>query len=558
MMTPDQAKLLLTSLLNRIASDRARYLGLVSDQEIEALSAFSAAPAQSPIAPAESKSVPQLPPLDAQPQVALQSVGAAIGNPDVVLCIDFGTAKSKAFAARDTGEGDPDLFDLGIGVKDGDIDGAVFSAASALWISDGGRIFVGSEAIRQSEIPGLEGRARIDSIKQFLSQSSSPLEVSATRLSAEEDPFRSGLTREHALLLYLGYLTDLSGTCLGDRSLSRLVPRRFALPCWRDEQRAWAADYLAGLVARAQIVADTFRGRWQAGLGIREAIYVCDATKEHEGTLRVLIDAEPDLDLKYVGRWGGILEPIASASARVHADRKVDRRLMLVVDIGAGTTDVAMFWLVQDEKGHRAFPVSGTTTAMRIAGDHLDQILLKLLLDKGNVEERMRQSAERKLKLEGLRRIKELLFRSGSVTVRMPNNDALVSVTLTEFEAHPDVIRFREQLSGLVASVIKGLHPSWAPHAERITLVLSGGGAALPAALDLANLEIPIGDRIGRFRLAPSKPDGISPELADEYPRLAVAFGGAISTISERSSLFECPAGSPAHGQLERSQNRGI
>ena len=40
MMTMDQARLLVSSLRDRIAGDRSRYLGWVSDQEIEALSAL--------------------------------------------------------------------------------------------------------------------------------------------------------------------------------------------------------------------------------------------------------------------------------------------------------------------------------------------------------------------------------------------------------------------------------------------------------------------------------------------------------------------------------------
>ena len=40
-------------------------------------------------------------------------------------------------------------------------------------------------------------------------------------------------------------------------------------------------------------------------------------------------------------------------------------------------------------------------------------------------------------------------------------------------------------------------------------------------------------------------------------PRLAVAMGGALRGVDERSTLTECPAGSPPHGPLERSQNKG-
>ena len=555
-MTSDQATLLLASLLNRISSDRSRYAGLVSDQEIEAIAAF-AQPMEQPKEIPETKPATALPQLTTPPRMALESVGAPAQNSDVILCLDFGTAKSKAFAARDVGDGEPDLFDLGIGNLDEDLDGSVFSVASTLWVDDSGRVFVGSEAVRKSELAPLEERARIESLKQFISQANSPNEVQSTSLTQEEDPFRSGLTHEHALLLYLGYLTDISLVCLENKGFTRLSRRRFALPCWEEGQRAWAAEYLGNLVARAQVVADTFQGRWKSGLGIREVMAVCDATRQHADSLRQLVDEVPDAKPSFAQRWGGVLEPIASASARMYAEFQTDRKLMFVADIGAGTTDVALFWVVQDNKGRRAFPVSGTTKALRMAGDHLDRALLKLLLDKGNIEPRLARRAETKLRLGGLQRLKEALYTNGSVQTRLIN-DALVTVTQDEFENSPLVSAFNAQLIDLVKAVMDTLDPSWALHAERITLVLSGGGSTLPAASSLTNVEGKVGGRVARFRLAPLVPKGIDDGLRLEYPRLAVALGGSLDTIAERSALDQCPAGSEPHGPLERFPTRGV
>ncbi len=556
-MTRDQATLLLASLFNRISGDRNRYAGVISDHELEALATLATQPIDRPTVAPQVTPAPQLPPLAEPPRLALESVGAPAQNTDVVLCIDFGTAKSKAFAARDVGDGEPDLFDLGIGDLDEDLDRSVFSAASALWIDDTGLVFVGSEAIRQSEAAPGEERARIESLKQFISQANGPREIPSTPLTREEDPFRSGFTQEHALLLYLGYLTDISLICLEGKGFTRLVRRRFALPCWDDGQRAWASEYLGNLVARAQVVADTFRGRWKSGLGIREVMAVCDATKAHADSLRQLVDEVPDAKNSFAQRWGGVLEPIASASARVHAESHLDRKLMLVVDIGAGTTDVALFWLVQDKNGRRAFPVKGTLRALRMAGDHLDTALLKLLLDKGNIEPRQARRAETKLRLEGLRRLKERLYTTGTVQARLLN-DASVTVTRDEFESSPVVAAFKAQLTELVTGVVEALDPTWVLHAERITLVLSGGGATLPAATSLTNIEAAVGGGIARFRLAPLVPDGIDERLRAEYPLLAVAFGGSLKTIEERSELEKCPAGSPLPGPLERFQTRGL
>ena len=74
------------------------------------------------------------------------------------------------------------------------------------------------------------------------------------------------------------------------------MKRRFTLPWWRPEQRRWASRVIAERLARAQILADTFRGRWAAGIPAAEF-------KEHSTSLRArkrklhwLLDQKPDVD----------------------------------------------------------------------------------------------------------------------------------------------------------------------------------------------------------------------------------------------------------------------
>lgn len=134
----------------------------------------------------------------------------------------------------------------------------------------------------------------------------------------------------------------------------------------------------------------------------------------------------------------------------------------------------------------------------------------------------------------------------------------MVNVTRDEFESNPLVSAFNAQLTDLVKAVIDTLDPSWAFHVERITLVLSGGGSTLPAASNLTNVEGTVGGRVARFRLAPLVPEGLDDGLGLEYPRLAVALGGSLDTIAERSVLNQCPAGSVPHGPLERFPTRGV
>ena len=61
----------------------------------------------------------------------------------------------------------------------------------------------------------------------------------------------------------------------------------------------------------------------------------------------------------------------------------------MIVDIGAGTTDFALFLVVQGQPhapGHRAIPVVPIADAVRFAGDYVDDILLDQLLHRGHLD----------------------------------------------------------------------------------------------------------------------------------------------------------------------------
>ena len=63
-----------------------------------------------------------------------------------MLCLDFGTAKSKAFAWRNDTE---KPLDLPLGKLDQDLDDAIYSVSSSMWIDDDGLMFAGSEAVKR-------------------------------------------------------------------------------------------------------------------------------------------------------------------------------------------------------------------------------------------------------------------------------------------------------------------------------------------------------------------------------------------------------------------------
>ena len=396
-----EAALLLKNLLARLdadaAADRPQFRGVVSDAEREALRELLAGVGRSrsgpPAPPVEAVVEPPepTPPTDtAEPpeegaaETTLPAVELNLDalRPDVspppewVLCLDFGTAKSKAFAATDDEE-DPELEPLPIGEDDEDLDGSVYEVSSCVWIDDDGRLFVGSEAVKRGMNYGGEFRRSLDSLKQQISQVD-PVDGSAElqgRLPKDVDP-TSTLTYADAITIYLAYLTDLATTAVARRVGTPYVRRRFTVPCWQSTQRGWAAELLGKSLLRAQLLADTFRDRWRKGIPVEQIAHAVQAAAAYDDELTRLAAIESDDvthwsrgSLEALGRLprasGGIVLRGTSCSWWMWAPE---------------TTDLSLFWVVQDGESHRAFPIVNGNSGVRQAGDTLDRLLVEALL----------------------------------------------------------------------------------------------------------------------------------------------------------------------------------
>jgi molecular chaperone HscA len=476
---------------------------------------------------------------------------------DQVVCLDFGTAKSKAFASLSSEE-DPDpadLVELGLGRRDRDQDGAVYSVNSSIWITQDGYMFAGSDALRQSADSsyGNANRRRLDSIKQELNLSNFEKNLSQKPLEPEVNPTATELSYEDALCFFLAYLTDLTGEELASTNHARQFKRRFTLPCWREAQRRWASAEIHKCLRRAQILADTFRGHWKDGIPVDDFKDACTEAAVHESKLGHLMD-----DRYYTSSGNGILEPLAAGSGRVWADRST-RNLVLVLDVGAGTTDYSLFWVVQDGSTgrRRAFPVMPSSDAIRMAGDTIDDILLRKIFDAahGDLTEANRNRIAADLRLTGLRRLKEQLFTLGKLDVRLVT-DQVVSIDREQFENSPEVTKFAGELERSISEFLSKVDNSWIKTPSEAMLVLTGGCARLPFIQGLGNRSWTLAGKSIRFSQSRSVPEVIASNFdADfqrEYPQLAVAIGGALPLIDERSAIGQWQGGSPQPGTLEK------
>jgi hypothetical protein len=471
---------------------------------------------------------------------------------DMILCVDFGTARSKAFAASVEHEDDPEplMLELGLGKIDGDPDD-VYSVSSSVWISDDGRLFAGAKAVLESASADGSLRKRLDSIKQELSLNDFEQDLSKRVLEKEINPTATVMSYEQALCFFLAHLTDLIGNELTRRGYSRYMKRRFTLPAWQKNQRRWAGKLLWENLKRAQILADTFTGRWKDGIPLEDFKAAWSESGKYSADLEYLMDGT-------LAESGGLTEPLAVGSSRVWADRNA-RNLMLVVDVGAGTTDLSLFWIVQQvvNGGRRAFPVLPSSHALRMAGDLVDDILLKHILQKvhGHPDDLTRRRIEAGLRRRGMRRIKEQMLSKGTTDVALVT-DQVVTLNRAEFCSSDQMEALKGEFRNAIATFLSKVDVSWANAPDAPLLVLTGGSAALPFFSELADEQWTIAGENVRFRKARSVPqriaDDFDPDFQREYPQLAVAVGGVLPLLDERSMLTEWMGGAGGPGQLER------
>ena len=552
------AALFLENMLDRIEQDPASgkwRLGSISSKEKAALQLALVALGGEPRAPSAPATTGQPPPASSSaqpvapqaPAIAVASVVMSIAAPDpapsvavvlnlqsleisrpespeVTLCLDFGTAMSKAFGMMS--DGNP--VELSLGNRAG---GSGYPVDSSLFISDEGLIFFGPQAVALGANAAEAGRTRFDSPKARLSMGAQG-EISKIKVGPEVNPIiGTPLTEEDLITLYLGYLTDLAASELQAQGHSRYTRRRFARPCWPEERNRWAEPLLRRMLARAQILADTFHDLWRAGIPVVRAKAALVKLRE--------LAALPDYLLAE-----GVPEPVAAAASLMLRD-EAQREMFLVIDVGAGTTDFGLFMLQHNpvKEVSLARTIPGSIEYLPQAGNRVDDLLKSYVLDLEGIDPATPEGQHNRAFLQGsIRLSKETLFRDGIVEIPLANHTQVV-VELDAFLASERVKAFAKQmeqkLMGVLAMVGEGYLDLMAQ--DNLNVVLTGGGAGLPMVLDLAKGVIDVkGRKILRKPTAtvPAWIDERYPQMAPQYPQLAVAIGGAAPDLPTMGESF--------------------
>ncbi|WP_187394855.1 hypothetical protein [Zoogloea oleivorans] len=549
-MNIEVAKYLLESLIERI--DRGS-IGTVSSGEREALGValsllkedhrVSLTPPQEEVRDRISDTLPAVPaspsrptpveePLREKPSVTVKTVELnldaihkyEVDEPDLLMCLDFGTAMSKAFAMSVDGQS----YELELGAEAG---GEGYAVPSSVFISDAGKVLFGFEAVEGSQELVDSGRQRLDSIKSWLSLRVEG-DLDAYILSKELNPSEVKLTEGDLIRIYLAYLTDLGVTQLqtwfsSEKPSHRHVRRRFAHPCWPSAaQKTWADRLMRQWLAEAQILADTFHGQWKGGIDVALVKAAVDKVRSLPRRPEYLI-AE------------GVPEPVAVAAGAL-VDGQEKRLPFVVIDVGAGTTDFGLFILRENEEDEssRVFQVPGSIKALLQAGDKVDGMLKKFILDAQAVDVTDSQGRLVAADLSRrIRRLKERLFETGEVKYVLADSTP-GRINQEDFLASRPMREFAERVQTGFRAVLESIDDTWLNYLSQagLSVILTGGGAKLPMMKELAQGWVEVrGKRITRTGVNPL-PSWIpeqTPDLEPVYPQLAVAIGGAAAELPE-------------------------
>lgn len=450
----------------------------------------------------------------------VSSLNLGVPPSDRRLCIDFGTAMSKVSLVHD--ETDQRLYEqihvLELGIPGDQEEISETMLVSSVYIDNDGCLWFGNKAVEYSRFEAQHSnRRRLDNIKRYLSE-----EGLHSSVSTVFNPTEIEITYGDMILAYLTFLTWAVNQCTDQLQEPRNLNRRFAMPCFDSVKSREVFSRLREMLGRAQILADTFGDALHDGLDLQEFMNAVAAVRAER------------FEFPYIDK--GVSEPLGVAGSIMSwsEDMGSFQSLIMVVDVGAGTSDFSMFMLgyKAETKESVALQVDDSAEGITEAGNHLDSLLKGLILRKAGIDSTHAEWVNINSSLEmDLRNHKETLFRDKEVSIPLFNGE-LASLSLDEFLDLDQVVKFGDSLKECRDKILNRIDGSFISAAPRgqVTLVLTGGGASLPMVKELAQGSIIVGEKRLQAVQAKEFPQWLAddyPELEADYPRISVSLGGA-------------------------------
>jgi molecular chaperone DnaK (HSP70) len=432
------------------------------------------------------------------------------------LCVDFGTAFSKAAAApsRAWSQFDPAMVrPLTLNGVAGE--GNPFLLDSAVFI-DSDCILFGAAAVRRAE--QLEHKKRL-ALRSFKTLLSAPDLERALNTSAplSIDPHRAFRMRD-LIILYLAFLSRaIDRAVAADPVLARSgapIQRRYAAPAWREGGGASLHHVVVRLFGEAAIV----QGLLGDALFTDQGISVAAA--------RSALTAAAGAPAAADWRMGMIFEATAAAAySSIGLDSAAAH--FIVIDMGAGTTDIAA--VARDASA--LVELQGARVTLTRAGDFIDRVLLNLAIEGNSSIKTQAQRAEvwRAL-MRSIRDIKESLFAERRAAIR--HGGRTIVINLRDLERDKDFKQFAKSIALAYEHGLDIVTARAAKDGQRhVHAIAVGGGAAAPFIQELLRHT-----RAGKVKVTPrpATPEwahapAFGGNLAPIFPQLAIAIGGALA-----------------------------
>lgn len=551
-MNKIKASTLISNLIERVVTDANGSMilpGLLTSNELKALrfaiaeldgdgavtgTSTDVRPAvlATPVAPPSSPPIEI--PAPTTPSITLDmSVLKMPKVSDMRLCLDFGTAMSKATLVVDGSEEQICVLELG---KPGDQEEVSnVMLISSVYIDNAGLIWFGKSAVDRSLIEGEDGsRQRLDNIKRRLSEDGFDDAVGVPIYA----PPGVEVTYGQMILAYLMFLTWATSRALESSGYQRNVQRRFAMPCFPSNKSRDVSHELRRMLGEAQVLADTFSASMTSGIPVADFVAAVKSLKATKADYPFMAE--------------DITEPLGVAGALLSWRNRVDM-LVMVIDVGAGTSDLSLYRILVDpQKGQNtAQEVSNSARGITEAGNFLDRVLIEFILKKAGVKSDADGAVAARSKLElNIRDYKETLFNEKFLFIALANG-LEVEIELDEFLAIDAVKGFGATLRTTMAEILEAVDYSFVEWilsnpSRYLTVALTGGGAALPMVQDLAK-----GSILVRGQKVPVQPALPFPtwlqtdyaDLEDDFARIAVSLGGARRRLIQRGDGASITAG---------------
>lgn len=471
-------------------------------------------------------------------EIDLSVLSLAHAPNNVRLCLDFGTAMSKATLVEDFEDDDfEDIEILKLGVPGDQENISEVMLVSSVFIDDNGLLWFGQNAIEEAKLlPEGSNRQKLDNIKRYLSEDQ--LNSKVTNLF---NPTGIDISYGDLILAYLMYLTWCVNHALESHGqYPRNLARRFAMPCLSDPAATEAENRLRKYLGEAQILADTFYTTLKSGVLLDQ--FLTAVAQIRAGKYQYSFVTE------------NISEPLGVAGSLLGPETNANM-LAMVVDVGAGTTDFSLYRIIVDPENQKnnAFEVENSACCLTEAGNYLDQLLKSLIIKESGMVSYHPSKINVIWDLDrNIRDYKETLFNENEVFVHIKELNIDVVITLENFLALPQVRQFGESLRNKMTKIMEDVSPDFSnwviqDPTRRLVIVLTGGGASLPMVKELAQGNINVHGLTVPLVPAKSFPFWLEKDHADlesDYPRIAVALGGARKNLMKRGGVMTTTAGS--------------